>query len=469
MAGFPPKKGGAFIWYFFIRDADGDLVTGATALDVESSGDGAAFGDVAGTEVDEGEGLYSCPISTGEMNFDVVALICKTSTADAKTAAQVIYTSTRQLDDLAFPTSSGNSIDVTATGAVGIDWANVESQATAVDLSATDFQLVDTTTTNTDMVGTDSALLAASAPTNFGDLSITVTTGLVDVTQTAADKVWGTATRALTDKVGFTALLEDGASGGTSAVLTLERLIIASATATEPAVKLTGNTSGAGLVSTGGVTGAGISAVGGATSGAAVLTTVVSGNKFDGDLSGSVGSVVGHTAQTGDSFAIVNSGTFGNAQLVRSTTPANTLDVNATGEAGLDLDNTSGTIAAAQIATDAITAAKLASDVAVEIRDAILPVQNVALSNIEFLWVAASDHVTPVTGASTTSVNRSIDGGAFGAGTGTLAEVGNGIYQYDASQADMNGGIITFRFSATGGTPGAPDDAFVTIVTGAGV
>jgi hypothetical protein len=145
------------------------------------------------------------------------------------------------------------------------------------------------------------------------------------------------------------------------------------------------------------------------------------------------------------------------------------LDVNATGEAGLDLDNTSGTIAAAQIATDAITAAKLASDVAVEIRDAILPVQNVALSNIEFLWVAASDHVTPVTGASTTSVNRSIDGGAFGAGTGTLAEVGNGIYQYDASQADMNGGIITFRFSATGGTPGAPDDAFVTIVTGAGV
>lgn len=103
------------------------------------------------------------------------------------------------------------------------------------------------------------------------------------------------------------------------------------------------------------------------------------------------------------------------------------------------------------------------------IRDEILPTQNVAFSNIEFLWVAASDHVTPVTGASTTSVTRSIDGGAFGSGTGTLAEVGNGIYQYDASQADMNGGIITFRFVATGGTPGAPDDAFLTIVTGGGV
>ncbi len=43
------------------------------------------------------------------------------------------------------------------------------------------------------------------------------------------------------------------------------------------------------------------------------------------------------------------------------TVAARTLDVNATGEAGLDLDNTSGTIAAAQIATDAITAAKIAA------------------------------------------------------------------------------------------------------------
>lgn len=151
------------------------------------------------------------------------------------------------------------------------------------------------------------------------------------------------------------------------------------------------------------------------------------------------------------------------------TVAARTLDIATGGEVGLDLDNTVGTIAAAQLAADCITAAKLAADVADEIRDAILPVSNAILNNIEFLWVAASDHVTPVTGASTTSVTRSIDGGAFGAATGTLAEVGNGIYQFDASAADMNGGIITFRFVATGGTPGAPDDAFLTIVTGAGV
>ncbi|MCK5615552.1 hypothetical protein KAR91_77525, partial [Candidatus Pacearchaeota archaeon] len=50
------------------------------------------------------------------------------------------------------PTTDGRKLDVTATGAAGIDWGNVENPTTAVDLSATDIQLCDTTTTNTDMV-----------------------------------------------------------------------------------------------------------------------------------------------------------------------------------------------------------------------------------------------------------------------------------------------------------------------------
>ena len=41
--------------------------------------------------------------------------------------------------------------------------------------------LVATTTTNTDVRGTDSALLAANVPTNFSDLSITASTGRVDL------------------------------------------------------------------------------------------------------------------------------------------------------------------------------------------------------------------------------------------------------------------------------------------------
>ena len=124
-------------------------------------------------------------------------------------------------------------------------------------------------------------------------------------------------------------------------------------------------------------------------------------------------------------------------------------------------------ITAGVIATDAVDADALATDAVQEIARAILPQINTAFSDIEFLFVAASDHVTPVTGATGTGVTRSIDGGAFGAGTGTLAEVGDGIYQYDASAADMNGAIITFRFTASGGTPGAPDDRFLTMITAA--
>lgn len=44
-------------------------------------------------------------------------------------------------------------------------------------------------------------------------------------------------------------------------------------------------------------------------------------------------------SQTGDAYAVVAHTDYGNAKLVRATTPANTLDVSATGEAGLDFAN----------------------------------------------------------------------------------------------------------------------------------
>jgi len=50
------------------------------------------------------------------------------------------------------PTTAGRTLDVTAGGAAGIDWGNVENPTTAVDLSATDIQLCDTTTAVTNGV-----------------------------------------------------------------------------------------------------------------------------------------------------------------------------------------------------------------------------------------------------------------------------------------------------------------------------
>jgi hypothetical protein len=51
------------------------------------------------------------------------------------------------------------------------------------------------------MRGTDDAVLASSAPANWGDLSIEAATGLVDITQSAADKVWTSTSRTLTDGI----------------------------------------------------------------------------------------------------------------------------------------------------------------------------------------------------------------------------------------------------------------------------
>lgn len=98
---------------------------------------------------------------------------------------------------------------------------------------------------------------------------------------------------------------------------------------------------------------------------------------------------------------------------------------------------------------DPPTRAELTSD-----KDEILartgtPITNQALSDIPVYMVDATDGVTPETGLSIT-VQRSLNGAAFQAATGTVTEIGNGLYQYDATAADMNGAQVVLRFTATG-------------------
>lgn len=118
----------------------------------------------------------------------------------------------------------------------------------------------------------------------------------------------------------------------------------------------------------------------------------------------------------------------------------------------------SGGIPVGAFANNSITAAAAADDFIDEI-NAALPKKNVALANLPVNMVLTSDHVSAATGL-TLGITRSIDGGAFGAGTGTAAEIANGAYQYDASAADMNGDMIIFRFTGT-----AADDRFIIVKT----
>ena len=124
------------------------------------------------------------------------------------------------------------------------------------------------------------------------------------------------------------------------------------------------------------------------------------------------------------------------------------------GDIPTDLDQTLTDVATVQSSVDGLN-----DPSATVIRDAILPVKNVAFSDIPVFMVDSTTK-DPKTGL-TLGVTRSIDGAAFGAGTGTAAEISDGHYQYDASAADMNGTIIVFRFTGTGA-----DDTSVVIRTG---
>lgn len=80
------------------------------------------------------------------------------------------------------------------------------------------------------------------------------------------------------------------------------------------------------------------------------------------------------------------------------------------------------------------------------------PTKNAALSDIPVYMVDDSDHVTPETGLTLTE-EVSKDGGAFAAAAGTSAEISNGLYQFDATAADMNADLVVFKFTATGADP----------------
>lgn len=157
------------------------------------------------------------------------------------------------------PTVAGRALDVSTGGEAGVDWANVGTPGSTVNLSATTTNLVNTLTTytgNTVQTGDSFARIGAAGagltgvvlpsgglanvtawtvavtgnvtgnlsgsvgsvtagvtvttnndktgyaltqafPSNFSSLAITAG-GLVDITQTAADKAWGTAARVLT-------------------------------------------------------------------------------------------------------------------------------------------------------------------------------------------------------------------------------------------------------------------------------
>lgn len=86
--------------------------------------------------------------------------------------------------------------------------------------------------------------------------------------------------------------------------------------------------------------------------------------------------------------------------------------------------------------------------------------KNTALANFEFMLTDSTNH-NPKTSAASIVATRSIDGGAFAAGTlSGVTEVAFGIYRVDFAAADLNGNCITLRVTAT-----SCDDSFERLLT----
>ena len=71
----------------------------------------------------------------------------------------------------------------------------------------------------------------------------------------------------------------------------------------------------------------------------------------------------------------------------------------------------------------------------------------VPLANFTFAMVNSSDGRTPLEGATITAT-RKLDAGAFAACSNAPTEVSGGVYTINLSSADMDGDLITLKFTS---------------------
>lgn len=181
-----PKKGVEYIFYISLRSQANTKVMQSNptiaAGDFKVSIDGGALANPATLPAvtPASSKMVKVTLSTSEMNGDNITLVCSDASGSEWCDLTVnIQTSARQIDDLSFPTVSGRSTDVTATGAVGVDWGNVENPTTTVNLSGTtvkDATDVETKlgTPNFGDVSQDIAAVQTAVDTTYADLGTVI-------------------------------------------------------------------------------------------------------------------------------------------------------------------------------------------------------------------------------------------------------------------------------------------------------
>ena len=181
---------------FFVAVDSSDLKTRETGLtsftvyySLDDAGSATAMTTPTVTEIDATNmpGVYSLLLDESGMTTLTAGHDTEELSLHITQAAMAPVT--RTVEIYRPETTQGNTLDVTATGAAGIDWANVESQSTSVTLSGT-------------TVGTVSALAANS-----------ITASVIATDAIDADALASTAT----DQVQF--IFTSTATGGTTTTL----------------------------------------------------------------------------------------------------------------------------------------------------------------------------------------------------------------------------------------------------------
>ena len=121
------KQNTAITVPIFCHDADGDAVTGLVnaGFTKRISKNGGAFAAMTVTITEMENGWYSCPVSATHSNTLGILTVLLTH-ASCKQVNLQFRVSARIMDNLAWPTVAGRSVDVLGTGEVGIDLDNTQ-------------------------------------------------------------------------------------------------------------------------------------------------------------------------------------------------------------------------------------------------------------------------------------------------------------------------------------------------------
>ena len=143
------------------------------------------LGDTTAAEMDatNAPGYYLFTAAQAETNADVLMVSAKSATANVSVigAPAVIYT--RPTTGWLAPTVAARTLDVSAGGEAGIDWANIGSPTTAQNLSATNIDVDQVVASVSGAVGSVTGAVGSVTGLTASNLDATISSRMASYTQ----------------------------------------------------------------------------------------------------------------------------------------------------------------------------------------------------------------------------------------------------------------------------------------------